>query len=83
MDEDLAHAHRALVPVRLFQIVCSSKGRALDIDDRFRNARKGFVGVFLFLQRSAQAVEHYEISRYGTLATWAEELGYGEAVDSL
>ncbi len=25
---------------------------------------------------SAQAVEHYEISRYGTLAAWAEELGH-------
>jgi ferritin-like metal-binding protein YciE len=24
---------------------------------------------------SAQAVEHYEICRYGTLATWADELG--------
>ncbi len=24
---------------------------------------------------AAQAVEHYEIARYGTLATWAEELG--------
>lgn len=24
---------------------------------------------------SAQAVEHYEITRYGTLATWAEEMG--------
>ncbi len=24
---------------------------------------------------SAQAVEHYEITRYGSLATWAEELG--------
>ena len=24
---------------------------------------------------SAQAVEHYEITRYGTLATWARELG--------
>ncbi len=25
---------------------------------------------------AAQAVEHYEISRYGTLATWADELGH-------
>jgi ferritin-like metal-binding protein YciE len=25
---------------------------------------------------SAQAVEHYEITRYGTLATWARELGW-------
>ena len=24
---------------------------------------------------SAQAVEHYEITRYGTLATWARQLG--------
>ena len=24
---------------------------------------------------AAQAVEHYEITRYGTLITWAEELG--------
>jgi ferritin-like metal-binding protein YciE len=31
----------------------------------------------------AQAVEHYEISRYGTLRTWAEELGLDEAVELL
>jgi ferritin-like metal-binding protein YciE len=35
------------------------------------------------LLAAAQAVEHYEISRYGTLATWAEELGYDEAVQLL
>ena len=28
---------------------------------------------------SAQAVEHYEMSRYGTLRTWAEELGMPDA----
>lgn len=27
----------------------------------------------------AQAVEHYEISRYGTLKTWAKQLGFAEA----
>lgn len=27
---------------------------------------------------SAQAVEHYEITRYGTLVTWAEQLGRGD-----
>ena len=27
---------------------------------------------------SAQAVEHYEITRYGTLIAWAEELGRGD-----
>ena len=32
---------------------------------------------------AAQAVEHYEISRYGTLIAWAEELGLDDAVSLL
>jgi ferritin-like metal-binding protein YciE len=32
------------------------------------------------LLAAAQAVEHYEISRYGTLKTWADELGLEQAV---
>jgi ferritin-like metal-binding protein YciE len=32
---------------------------------------------------AAQAVEHYEIVRYGTLKTWAEELGMQDAVTLL
>ena len=32
---------------------------------------------------AAQAVEHYEISRYGALRTWAEELGFNDAVSLL
>lgn len=32
---------------------------------------------------SAQAVEHYEIARYGTLKAWAEELGLEQAVELL
>jgi ferritin-like metal-binding protein YciE len=35
------------------------------------------------LVAAAQAVEHYEISRYGTLSTWAQELGYQDAVELL
>jgi ferritin-like metal-binding protein YciE len=35
------------------------------------------------LLAAAQAVEHYEISRYGTLKTWAGELGLSEAVELL
>jgi ferritin-like metal-binding protein YciE len=29
---------------------------------------------------AAQAVEHYEISRYGTLIAWAEQLGHDDVV---
>jgi ferritin-like metal-binding protein YciE len=32
---------------------------------------------------SAQAVEHYEISRYGTLIAWAQELGHDNVVSLL
>jgi ferritin-like metal-binding protein YciE len=35
------------------------------------------------LLAAAQAVEHYEISRYGTLIAWAQELGMGESVSLL
>jgi ferritin-like metal-binding protein YciE len=35
------------------------------------------------LLAAAQAVEHYEISRYGTLKTWANELGLMDAVSLL
>ena len=35
------------------------------------------------LLAAAQAVEHYEMTRYGTLRTWAEELGYSKSVTLL
>lgn len=35
------------------------------------------------LAACAQAVEHYEIARYGTLKTWARQLGYEEAAKLL
>ena len=41
---------------------------------------KGSPALDAGLLAAAQAVEHYEISRYGTLRTWAEELGLAEAV---
>jgi ferritin-like metal-binding protein YciE len=41
---------------------------------------KGSPGLDAGLLAGAQAVEHYEISRYGTLKTWADELGLRDAV---
>jgi len=35
------------------------------------------------LVAAAQAVEHYEIARYGTLVAWAEQLGMSEAAELL
>ena len=44
---------------------------------------KGSVALDAGLLASAQAVEHYEISRYGTLKAWAAQLGLREAVSLL
>lgn len=44
---------------------------------------KGSPALDAGLIATAQAVEHYEISRYGTLRTWAKQLGLDEAVSLL
>ena len=44
--------------------------------DYFRNPKRTYPSMLA----AAQAVEHYEISRYGTLKTWAQELGLAESV---
>ena len=44
---------------------------------------KGSPALDAGLISTAQAVEHYEICRYGTLATWADELGNKEAAELL
>lgn len=44
---------------------------------------KGSPALDAGLLAGAQAVEHYEISRYGTLIAWAEQLGLDEAVGLL
>jgi ferritin-like metal-binding protein YciE len=41
---------------------------------------KGSPALDAGLLAAAQAVEHYEISRYGTLIAWAEELGLDDVV---
>src|SRR5476651_2637214 len=44
---------------------------------------KGSPALDAGLLAAAQAVEHYEISRYGTLKTWAAKLGHKQAVSLL
>jgi ferritin-like metal-binding protein YciE len=44
---------------------------------------KGMPALDAGLTAAAQAVEHYEMSRYGTLKTWATELGMPDAADLL
>ncbi|APO70553.1 ferritin-like domain-containing protein [Rhizobium mongolense] len=44
---------------------------------------KGSVALDAGLISAAQAVEHYEIARYGTLIAWAKQLGLKDAIPLL
>jgi ferritin-like metal-binding protein YciE len=44
---------------------------------------KGSPALDAGLVAAAQAVEHYEITRYGTMIAWAEQLGFDDAVPLL
>jgi ferritin-like metal-binding protein YciE len=55
----------------------------LDEGKEIMDEYKGMPALDAGLLAAAQAVEHYEISRYGTLKCWASELGLNEAVKLL
>jgi len=44
---------------------------------------KGSSAIDAALIAAAQKVEHYEIATYGTLCTWADQMGHQEALDLL
>jgi ferritin-like metal-binding protein YciE len=44
---------------------------------------KGSPEIDAALIAAAQKVEHYEIASYGTLCTWAEQMGHDEALELL
>ena len=54
---------------------CAAIEGILDEGKGIMDEYKGAPALDAGLISSAQAVEHYEICRYGTLATWADELG--------
>src|ERR1700716_1622690 len=62
---------------------CDAIMGILDEGKEVMGEYKGMPALDAGLLAAAQAVEHYEISRYGTLRTWASELGYADAVKLL
>lgn len=73
---------------RVFKIIdekpqgktCDAINGILDEGSEIMKEYKGSPALDAGLLAAAQAVEHYEISRYGTLKTWANELGLSDAV---
>ncbi len=76
---------------QVFQILGESpKGKTCDAivgiieeGQEIMKEYKGTPALDAGLLAAAQTVEHYEISRYGTLKTWAGELGMDKAVNLL
>jgi ferritin-like metal-binding protein YciE len=62
---------------------CDAIMGILDEGKEIMDEYKGMPALDAGLIAAAQAVEHYEISRYGTLKCWATELGYRDAVKLL
>ena len=58
------------------------KGLVQETEELMRNARNAEV-MDAGLIGCAQAVEHYEIARYGTLIAWAEQLQLDDAIELL
>ena len=62
---------------------CPAIDGIIDEGKEIMDEYKGSPALDAGLLSAAQAVEHYEITRYGTLVTWANELGNREAADLL
>jgi ferritin-like metal-binding protein YciE len=62
---------------------CDAINGMIDESQQVMKEFKGSAALDAGLIASAQAVEHYEISRYGTLKAWAEQLGLQQAMSLL
>jgi ferritin-like metal-binding protein YciE len=59
---------------------CDAINGIIDESQEVMKEFRGSTALDAGLLASAQTVEHYEISRYGTLKAWAEQLSLHEAV---
>jgi ferritin-like metal-binding protein YciE len=62
---------------------CDAIMGILDEGKEIMDEYKGSPALDAGLLAAAQAVEHYEISRYGTLCAWAKELGHDKSLELL
>ena len=62
---------------------CDAIEGILDEGKEIMSEYKGTQALDAGLLAAAQAVEHYEISRYGTLKSWATKLGLKQAIKLL
>ena len=62
---------------------CKAMQGLVEEGSEIMQEQKGSSAIDAALISAAQKVEHYEIASYGTLCTWAEQMGHEEALDLL
>jgi len=62
---------------------CKAMKGLVEEGEEIMKEQKGTSALDAGLIAAAQKVEHYEIASYGTLVTWAEQMGHDEAVELL
>ena len=62
---------------------CKAMKGLLAEGDEIMQEMKGSSALDAALIANAQKVEHYEIAAYGTLCSWAEKMGYEDAIELL
>lgn len=62
---------------------CKGMQGLLEEGEEMLQEHKGSPEVDAALIAAAQKVEHYEIAAYGTLCTWAQQMGHDEALELL
>jgi ferritin-like metal-binding protein YciE len=63
--------------------VCKAMQGLIEEGSEIMQEQKGSNAIDAALIAAAQKIEHYEIATYGTLCTWAEQMGHSEALDLL
>ena len=80
--ERLTHVFEALGKRPKTKVCAAMEGLTEEADEAIKESKKGAV-LDAALIACAQAVEHYEIARYGALIAWARTAGKDEAADIL
>jgi ferritin-like metal-binding protein YciE len=62
---------------------CKAMQGLIEEGSEIMQEHKGSPEIDAALIAAAQKVEHYEIATYGTLCTWAEQMGHNEALELL
>ena len=62
---------------------CAAMKGLIEETDEMMKEEKNSSALDAAIIAAAQKVEHYEIASYGTLVTWAQQMGHDEAVELL